>query len=127
MKIARRGSVLIEAALACVIAAGLLAGSLFVGRVSLAARRAHALARHAAALSAIGVPPDVLDSELRDYAARLHAADVAWTLDRYTGSSSAAFYRLAEAVVTASIALPPLVGGGSRIIVERAVVEEDRP
>ena len=113
--------------MACVVASALLAGALFVGRVGLAGRRAHALARHAAALAAIGVPPDVFEAELRDYAARLELADATWTTGRYAGSPSAAFYRLTEAVVEVSLRLPPILGGTPMSLTERAVVEEDRP
>jgi hypothetical protein len=121
------GSFLIEASLASVLASALLVGALFVGRAALAARRAHALARHAAALAAVGVPSDVLEGELRDYAGRLNLNGVTWTTGRYAGSSSAAFYQLTEAVVSVTLALPPLVGGGTTSFTERAVVEEDRP
>lgn len=127
MKRGRRGSVLVEVAMACVVASTLLVGALFVGRVSLAARRAHALARHAAALAAVGVPPDVLATELGDYARHLNVMDVSWSTGRYAGSSSAAFYRLTEAVVGVSLSVPALLGGPAASLTERAVVEEDRP
>jgi hypothetical protein len=122
-----RGSAIVETALACLIGSALLAGSLFIARVSLSARRAHALARHAASLSAAGVPAGIIDGEVSDYAARLaDRSALSWSVGRYVGSASAAFYRLMEAAVSADIVLPPLVGGGHHVIRERAVVEEDR-
>lgn len=121
-----RGSAIVETALSVLVASVLLSGSVFIGRTALAARRAHGLARYAAALSAAGVPADIVDAEVRDYASHLET-DLSWTLGRYAGSASATFYRLSEAKVAADIALPPLAGGGHRTMTERAVVEEEHP
>jgi len=126
MRRAIRGSAMVETALSCLIASALLSGSLYIGKTALASRRSHALARHAAALKAAGVPLGLIDVEMSDYSARLGGGMV-WTLGRYDRSAAARFYRLTEAVVTADVAVPPIAGGGSRRLTSRAVVEEDRP
>ncbi len=126
MRRTNRGSAMVELAVACLVGSVLISGTMFIGRVLLSARRAHALARHGAALAAAGVPTDVVNAELRDYAVRLaDRAHPTWTLGRYLGSASARFYRLIEAAVSVDIELPPLLGGGRRTLVQRAVVEED--
>ncbi len=121
-----RGSALVEVALAGVLASALLSGSVFIGRAVLAARRSHAVARYAAALSAAGVPSDAVDAELTDYVARL-GDGITWSVGRYNRTASSRFYRLTEAVATADIALPPIAGGGHRTLTSRAVVEEEHP
>jgi hypothetical protein len=121
-----RGSASVETALACLVSVVFLSGSVFVGRVSLATRRVHAIARHAAALSSIGVPASLIESEVSAYASELGVSTL-WTVARYTGSPAASFYRLTEAAATATVPLPPVLGGGQKIIRQTAVIEDDKP
>ena len=121
-----RGAALIETALASLLALSLLGGTLFLGRVALTLRRLHALARHGAALSAAGVPRDVINAELGDFAARLGVA-ARWSLGRYAGSAAAVFYRLQEARASADLPRPPLLGGGTLVLEQSSVLEQEAP
>ncbi|MBV9080041.1 MAG: hypothetical protein JO102_02860 [Elusimicrobia bacterium] len=121
------GSALVETAFAAGVTAVFLAGALAVGRTALARRRTLALARHASALTAMGVPADVVDGELSDYAARLSAGGATWDVGRFTGTPSAGFYHLIGATVHGIASLPRLLGGGEVRWSDRAVVAQEEP
>jgi hypothetical protein len=123
----QRGSAAVETAAAALVAAALMSGSVLVGKTALAVRRAHGLARHAAALSAAGVPTAAVEAETRDYAARLTTLVPALAFRRYAGSAAARFYRLAECVVGMDIPVPPALGGGVLSVSQNAAVEEEAP
>ena len=121
-----RGSITVETAAAAVTAAFLLAGTLFVAQSALALRRAHGLARHAAALTAAGVPRSTVESEIESYASRFGEAAVL-SVGRYLGSPAAGFYQLQQAIVTIGRPRPALLGGGTQTLSERAVLEAEAP
>lgn len=121
------GGAAVETAAAALIGAALLSGSLYVGRAAFAARRAHALARHAAWLSAAGVAATDIEAESADHAARLGAPGARLALRRHDALPAARFYRLAEAQVSIDVARPRLAGPGALTVRASAAVEEERP
>ncbi len=121
----RRGSALVETAVAAGLAAVLSAAAIGVGRLALDRRRANAVSRYATLLAASGLAPDALRDEVNDYASSLGLRGAVVSTARFTALPSAAFYRLMVAETRARAARPAAFGGGEWIWTDRSVLEEE--